>query len=173
VLFGVAEAHHPLDSGTVVPRPVEQHDLARGREVVDVALEVPLGALAVGGFLQRDDAGAARVEVLHEPFDGSALARGVAALEDYDMPAAVGLAPLLQLQQFDLQQPLLLLVVGALHPLVVRIVFAPGVDIRTVGLLNEHRIVVVIVSYGVLTGSIKHDHGQKVSTRAYTQVKRR
>ena len=72
--------------GAVVPGPVEQHDLARGRQMVDVALEVPLGALALGGLLQRDDARPARVEVLHEPLDGAALACRVTALEHDDVP---------------------------------------------------------------------------------------
>ena len=110
-----AEPHHAFDACAVVPGPVEQHDLACGGQVVDVALEVPLRAFAFGGLLQRDDACTARVEMLHEPLDGAALARGVAALEHDDVPVPVGLAPLLQLQQFDLQQPLLLLVVGARH----------------------------------------------------------
>jgi hypothetical protein len=81
VLIGCAEAHDPLDARPVVPGSVEQHDLARGRQVVDVALEVPLGAFAVCRLLQRDDARTARVEVLHEPLDGSALASRVTTLE--------------------------------------------------------------------------------------------
>ena len=44
MLLGGAEAHHLLDAGTVVPGPVEQHDLAIGRQVLHVALEVPLAA---------------------------------------------------------------------------------------------------------------------------------
>ena len=59
-----AEAHHLLDAGAVVPGPVEQHDLAGGGQVLDVALEVPLAPLALGRGGQRDDAGDAGVEVL-------------------------------------------------------------------------------------------------------------
>jgi hypothetical protein len=70
--------------------------------VLDVALEVPLGALAVGRLLERDDACPARVEVFHESFDGAALACRVPPLEHDDVPQTVGLTPLLQLQQFDL-----------------------------------------------------------------------
>lgn len=40
--------HHTLDHGAVVPGTVEQHDLAGGRQLGDVALEVPLRGLAVG-----------------------------------------------------------------------------------------------------------------------------
>ena len=44
VLVVGAEAHHALDAGAVVPAAVEQDDLAGGRQVRDVALEVPLRA---------------------------------------------------------------------------------------------------------------------------------
>jgi len=116
--------------------------------VVDVALEVPLSAFALGWLLQRDDAGAARVEVLHEPLDRAALARRVATLEHDDVPVAVGLAPLLQLQQFDLQQSLLLLVLVARHALLVRVVLPPGVDGNSVG-VEQHRVVIVVVVHAV------------------------
>ena len=41
VLFVGAEAHHPLDTGPVVPRAVEEDDLARRRKVRDVTRDVP------------------------------------------------------------------------------------------------------------------------------------
>ena len=47
-LLGRAEAHHPLDPGTVVPAAVEDDDLAGRREVRDVALDVHLRLLALG-----------------------------------------------------------------------------------------------------------------------------
>ena len=85
ILLLLAESHHPLDTGAVVPGPVEQQDLARGRKVLNVALEVPLSTLDLGRFLQRDHARAARIEVLHEPLDRTALAGGVPSLEqDHD-----------------------------------------------------------------------------------------
>jgi hypothetical protein len=59
--------------------------------MLDVTLEVPLPPFAFGGLLQGDDAGAARIEVLGEAFDGAALAGGVAALEEDDDPLAVSL----------------------------------------------------------------------------------
>ena len=37
-----AEAHDPLDAGPVVPAAIEDDDLARGREVRDVPLDVHL-----------------------------------------------------------------------------------------------------------------------------------
>ena len=48
----------------------------------DVALEVPLRPLPLGGRRQGDDPGHARVEVLRDPFDRGALARGIPSLED-------------------------------------------------------------------------------------------
>jgi hypothetical protein len=110
VLVVGAEAHHALDAGAVVPGAVEQHDLARRRQVLHVALEVPLAALELGGLLQRDHARAARVQVLHEALDRAALAGGVAALEqDHHLLAGL-LDPGLQLEQLDLQAVLLLFV---------------------------------------------------------------
>ena len=50
----LAEAHHPLDAGAIVPAPVEQHDFAGCRKVRHIALEVPLGALALGRCREGD-----------------------------------------------------------------------------------------------------------------------
>ena len=97
------EAHHPLDAGAVVPGAVEQHDLAARRQVRHVALEVPLGALAVGRRRQRHDAGDARVEPLGDALDRAALAGAVAALEQHDDLRAGVLHPALQLDQLGLQ----------------------------------------------------------------------
>ena len=69
----------------------------------DVALEIPLRALALGRLLQRDHARGARVHVLHEALDRAALAGGVAALEQDDDALAGALDPALRLQQLALQ----------------------------------------------------------------------
>ena len=132
------------------------------RQMVHIPLEIPLCAFLFGGLLQRDDAGSARVEVLREPFDGAALAGRVAALEHDHMPVIVGLAPLLQLEQLDLQQSLLFLVPVAMHAFVVRVVLPPGVDRDTVG-TEQNRIVVVIVAD--LKSRHIQAHGRKVPTR--------
>ena len=47
ILLLRAKAHHMFDSGTVVPAPIENHDLTRRGEVFHVALHVHLGLLAV------------------------------------------------------------------------------------------------------------------------------
>ena len=62
--FGRAEAHDVFDAGAVVPAAVEDHDLAAGRKVLDVALHVHLALLAVGRRRQRHDAEDARADPL-------------------------------------------------------------------------------------------------------------
>ena len=103
VLLGGAVAEHPLDPGAVVPAAVEDDDLAGGGQVLDVALEVPPGALPLGRCRERDDPGLARVEVLGDPLDRRALAGGVAALEDQDDPLPLASYPFLHLDQLGLQ----------------------------------------------------------------------
>ena len=98
-----AEAHHPFDAGAVVPAAVEQHDLAAGRQMRDIALEVPLAALALGRRGQRHGAADARVETLGDPLDGAALARRVASLEDDDQLELLGDDPVLELDELALQ----------------------------------------------------------------------
>ena len=116
VLLVGAEPHDPLDAGAVVPGPVEQDHLAPAGQVGDVALEVPLPLLALGGRRQRDDPGGAGVERLGDPLDRPALAGGVAALEDHDDPQAPRADVLLLLDQLDLQPGQLLLVVRGVDP---------------------------------------------------------
>ena len=135
VVLGIgAEAHHPLDTRAVVPGAIHQHDLAARGQVLHVALEVPLAALLLGRLLERDDARAPRVQVLHEALDRPALARRVAALEQDHDPLAGVLGPRLQLQQLDLQPVLLPLVVPAQHQPLVRVAaVAPVVGELLVG----------------------------------------
>src|SRR3984885_15418770 len=108
VLFVGAEAHHPFDASAVVPAAVEQHDLAGGRQVRYVALEVPLRALALGWRGQRHGAADARVETLRHALDRAALARGVATLEDDDQLEPLRHNPVLQLDKLTLQTQQLL-----------------------------------------------------------------
>ena len=116
-----AEAHHALHARPVVPAAVKEHDLAVRGQMLDVALEVPLTAFGVGGFLQCHHPGAPRVQVLHETLDGAALAGRIASLEQDDDALAGFLGPGLQLQQLHLQTEFLLLVGGAAHQVLVRI----------------------------------------------------
>ena len=121
VLLLGAVAHHPLDVRAVVPAAVEQDHLAGGRQVLDVPLEVPLGALPLGGLRQRDHPDRARAGALGDPLDDAALAGRAAALEDHQHLEALPLDPVLQLHQLLLQPLDLLVVDRAAQPALLRV----------------------------------------------------
>jgi hypothetical protein len=107
VLLG-AEAHHALDARAVVPAAIEEDDLAGGRQVRHISLEIPLRALALARRRQRHDAADARIEALRDPLDDAALAGGVAPFEDDDDLELPVDHPVLQLHQLPLQPKQLL-----------------------------------------------------------------
>src|SRR5258706_10520840 len=78
--------------------------------MLDVPLEVPLGALLFGWRRQGHHAAVTRVEQGGHPLDDAALARGVSSLEDDDDTQAAVTDPLLELQQLHLQPAELLFV---------------------------------------------------------------
>ena len=122
-----AKAHDALYAGAVIPGAIEKHDLAVGRQMLYVALEIPLAALRFRRLFQGDDARAAGIQMLHEALDGAALARGIAPLEkDYHLLPGF-LDPGLQLEQFNLQAVFLPLVIAALHQVLVGIAALPPV----------------------------------------------
>ncbi len=79
-------------------------------------------------------------------------------------PAA--LHPVLQLEQLDLQEALFPVVVGARHPLVVRVVLPPGVDRLAVG-PQQHRVVIVVVLDAVVAEGA--ECGKRVHGTLHTQ----
>ena len=79
-----------------------------------VALEVPLGLLAVVRRGQGGDAAHPRVEPLGDALDHAALAGGVAPLEQHDEPVSGAHDPVLQLDQLALELKQLAEVVAAL-----------------------------------------------------------
>ena len=98
-----AEAHHALDTRPVVPATVEDHDLACGRQVRQIALYVHLGLLALGRRGERNDAKHPRTHPLGDRLDRAALAGAVAALEDDAHLEPLELDPLLQLDEFHME----------------------------------------------------------------------
>ena len=110
-----AEAHDIFDAGAVVPAAVEDHDLAAGRKLLDIALQEQLGFLAVGRRGQGADTENPRAHLFGKGLDGAALAGGVASLEQDDHLQLLGLDPFLQMAKLDLELFQLLLVVLALH----------------------------------------------------------
>src|SRR5215469_16092840 len=139
----LAEAHDALDARPVVPGPVKQDDLTCGRQVGDIALQIPLRLLALAGALERDDPGTAWIQVLGETLDRAALAGSVAALADDHQPSAGVLDVALQLEQLDLQPPLGPLIPLPAEKVAVRVVLAPGLGQLAVP-LDQHRAVLAL-----------------------------
>ena len=100
--------------------------------------------------------------MLHESFDRSALTGSVASFEHDGVPCAGFFRPVLQLEEFDLQQTLGHFVLVPRHPCVVRVALPPGVDLETVRRRQQHRIVVVIVVDGEGGGVGQIDGGRKI-----------
>jgi len=103
VLLVGAEAHDVLHPGAVVPAAIEQDELACGRQMGDVALQVVLAPLAVGRGAERHDASHARAQATRDALDDAALAGRVAALEhDHDLEPTLP-DPFLELDQLELE----------------------------------------------------------------------
>ena len=98
-------------------------------QVSHVALEVPLAPLALGRRGRAPPPGAPRGlrcsvnRLIVPPF-----ASGVTTLEEDHQTLVCFLDPDLGLEEFDLQQPLELVVLVAGHPLRVRVPFPPSLD---------------------------------------------
>jgi hypothetical protein len=80
--------------------------------------------------------------VLHEALDGTSLTRSIPAFEDNHKAAARILHPILQLEQFDLEQPFLVIVFLAAQPFSIGVIFPPGVHQASVS-VTEHRVILV------------------------------
>jgi hypothetical protein len=140
--------HDALDTGPVVPAAIEQHDLAAGRQMGGIALEIPLRALALVGSRQRGDPADARIEALRDPLDDAALAGGVAALENDDDLELLVQHPVLQLDQLALQPEQLLEVDASIDG------FSPGMRRHIVEQLAQ--AIVVDLELELLVEAIDH-----------------
>ena len=92
-----------LHPGAVVPAAVQQHDLASGRKVRHITLEVPLRAFAVGWLGQGNGTAHARVERAGDGGDDTPLARRVAAFDDHQEPLTRVLQPARHIVELHLQ----------------------------------------------------------------------
>ena len=101
-----------LDARAVVPASVEQNHLARGRQVGDVALEVPLRSFSLGRRRKRHDPDIPRVEQRSHALDDATFAGRVASFKENDHPQPTMPDPLLELHQLDLEPAELFFVVG-------------------------------------------------------------
>jgi hypothetical protein len=96
VLIVGAEAHYSLDPSPIVPRAVEEDDLARCWEMRDVALDIDLGFLAVGGGRQGHVPEDTRARACGDSADHTPLTRGVPALENHNDARPLVFDPSLQ-----------------------------------------------------------------------------
>ena len=111
VLLLGAKAHDVLNAGAVVPATVKDDDFTCRGEMGEVALYVYLRLFTVRRCWQCDQSEGARTDSLGQGPDRSALARGVAALENDHGPLTRALDPVLQDAEFGLQLAQGLLVV--------------------------------------------------------------
>ncbi len=136
-----AEAHDPFDAGTVVPTSIEADHFAGGGEILDVALEVPLGSFAFGGLCERLDSTNTWIEILGDPLDRAAFSCSVATFEDHDNLETLGLNPLLELDQLNLEVRQLLVVLRLLELwLLGDVRFAPNGGNQALG----HRLLLLL-----------------------------
>ena len=89
--------------------------------MLHIALEVPLTALLLRGFRQRNDMGSSGIQVLHEATDSSAFARCISPFKHYDNSLSRPVDPILHLHQFNLQRELVLVVLLNTELLFVRV----------------------------------------------------
>ena len=122
IFLRVAEAHHALDAGAVVPRTVEKHHFARSGQVLDIALEIPLSAFGFGRFFQCHHACAARIQMLHIALNRAALACRIASFKQAHNALAAFFHPALHFQKLDLQLFLFFFVHAAAHARFIRII---------------------------------------------------
>src|SRR5262249_31835727 len=81
VILSGTKPHDIFHSGTVVPAPVEDHHLARGRKVRQVSLQVNLTFFPVRWSGKRDDPEHARADAFGDRFDRAAFSGAVPAFE--------------------------------------------------------------------------------------------
>ena len=105
--------------------------------------------------------------MFHEALDGATLASCIPALEHDHVPVVIALRPLLQLQQFDLEQTFLLLILVAGHAMFVGVVLPPGVH-RGARRIHQYWIVVVIVVNSEVVEL--SSHGRKLTFQSDARV---
>jgi hypothetical protein len=102
VIFAT-KSHDPFNAGAVVPRPIEQDEFSRGRQMLDIPLKIPLGLVALGRRRKSDNAGFARAQMLDDMLDDAVLTGRVSPLDkDNDAIAMCDQLPL-EFDQLDLE----------------------------------------------------------------------
>jgi hypothetical protein len=103
VLFLSTKAHHILNTGAVIPAPVEDDDFTSGGQVFNVALSMELQLLPLGRRGEGDHAKDARADTFHNALNYAAFAGSISSFENDDNTDVGRLDPLLELDQFNLQ----------------------------------------------------------------------
>src|SRR5258705_1582190 len=111
-----AKAHTPFDPGAIVPTAVENHDLAPGRKMRQVSLNIHLRFLAFRRGGHGNDAENARADSCGHGLDDTTFAGAISSLEDHAYLLALALHPFLKLDELNVQLAQLLLVFLALEP---------------------------------------------------------
>ena len=92
-----------LDTRTVVPATVKQHDLTGRRKVRHITLKVPLCFFPVTGCRQRHGTHHPRIQSLRNALDDAAFTRRVAPFKKNNHAVARMRHPILQFNEFALQ----------------------------------------------------------------------
>ena len=122
IFIRFAEAHYPLHACTVVPRTVEEHNFARCRQVLDIALEIPLAALRFSGLFQSHHPRTTRIQMFHITLNRTTFTRRITTFKQAHNTLAGFFHPALHFQQLNLQQSLFFFILTAAHARTVRIV---------------------------------------------------
>ena len=102
--------------------------------------------------------------MLHETLDGAALAGRVPALEEDDQSLPSDFDPLLQLEQLNLEQPLVALVLLAIQSFRVRVTLAPRVDGVAV-LRQQDGVIVIVLDNAILAQAVQQHSGHRAGVR--------
>ena len=131
-----AKSHHPLHPRAVIPRAVKKHHLARGGQILNITLKIPLSAFHLRGFFQRHNPRATRVQMLHKTLNRAAFARRITPFKQTHNPLPAVFHPALHFQQLNLQFLLFRFIHPTAHPLIIRIIRRQR---RTVVIFLRHR----------------------------------
>ena len=102
VLFSRTKAHHILNTGAVVPAPVEDNNFTSGGQLFNVALSMELRLLPLGRRGEGDDAKDARADTLHDALNHAAFSGSVSSFENDDNAGVGRLHPVLELDELNL-----------------------------------------------------------------------
>ena len=122
IFIRFAEAHYPLHARAVVPRTVEEHNFACRRQILNIALEIPLAAFRFSRLFQSHHPRATRIQMFHITLNRTALTRRITAFKQAHNTLAGFFHPALHFQQLNLQQFLFFFILTAAHARTIRIV---------------------------------------------------